>query len=217
MEQQRNEQSLTVKQLADRLGVSKTAIRKRFTEEFRAEHVQDVDGLLLIDEDGCKLIAETLKTSAHSIPKAPETNTNRILETMETVMETAETDTIALMKSTIDLLQTMLEAKDRQLEAKDRQLEALNTALDNSQQIQQQLTASLTKTQDALTAAQALHAGTLQTIAVGASDSPLETPQADGGIPVPPTPEEANSIAPDNRESLFKKLFRFGKKNKDGV
>ena len=68
--------SMTVKQLADSLGVTKTAIRKRFTEDFRANHLQTTaNGVIIISDEGCKLIAETLQTTANQIPQTAETVT----------------------------------------------------------------------------------------------------------------------------------------------
>lgn len=134
--------SMTVKQLADSLGVTKTAIRKRFTEDFRANHVQTTaNGVIIISDEGCKLIAETLQTTANQIPQTAETVTanpeNSLLET-----------TIAVLRE--------------QLSEKDKQITALTSALTTSQEQVKQLTESLHDTTAALTAAQALHAGTIK-------------------------------------------------------
>lgn len=134
--------SMTVKQLADSLGVTKTAIRKRFTEDFRANHVQTTaNGVIIISDEGCKLIAETLQTTANQIPQTAETVTanpeNSLLET-----------TIAVLRE--------------QLSEKDKQITALTSALTTSQDQIKQLTESLHDTTAALTAAQALHAGTIK-------------------------------------------------------
>lgn len=70
--------SKTIKQLADELGVSKTAVRKYMTPEFREAHTATTDGnIIAIDEEGCKLIAETIKkpqeTAGNQLPETPET------------------------------------------------------------------------------------------------------------------------------------------------
>ena len=63
----------TVKQLADELGVSKTAIRKRMDSDFRANYVQTTENnVLIISEIGCEIIAKTLKTSENQIPQTTE-------------------------------------------------------------------------------------------------------------------------------------------------
>lgn len=132
---------MTIKQLADELGVTKTAIRKRFTDDFRANHLHTTDNnTIIIDDEGCKLIAETLQTAANQIPKTTE---NR--------METSESSANLLLETlqtTITTLQEQLSAKDNLIAA---QQEQINT-----------LTESLHDTVTALTAAQALHAGTIQ-------------------------------------------------------
>lgn len=134
--------SMTVKQLADSLGVTKTAIRKRFTEDFRANHLQTTaNGVIIISDEGCKLIAETLQTTANQIP-----------QTAETVTENTEN---SLLETTIAVLR-------EQLSEKDKQITALTSALTTSQEQVKQLTESLHDTTAALTAAQALHAGTIQ-------------------------------------------------------
>lgn len=134
--------SMTVKQLADSLGVTKTAIRKRFTEDFRANYLQTTaNGVIIISDEGCKLIAETLQTTANQMP-----------ETAETVTENTEN---SLLETTIAVLR-------EQLAEKDKQIAALTSALATSQEQVKQLTDSLRDTTTALTAAQALHAGTIQ-------------------------------------------------------
>ena len=134
--------SMTVKQLADSLGVTKTAIRKRFTEDFRANHLQTTaNGVIIISDEGCKLIAETLQTTANQIP-----------QTAETVTENTENS----------LLQTTIAVLREQLSEKDKQIAALTSALTTSQEQVKQLTESLHDTTTALAAAQALHAGTIK-------------------------------------------------------
>ena len=122
----------TIKQLADELGVSKTAIRKYMTEDFRAAHTAIIAGNIIeISDDGCELIAVSLRKPQ----KSTENNVSEAQETQD-------------LRSEIAFLREQLTAKDEQLAAKDRQIETLTSALENT-------TASL-KT------AQALHAGTIQ-------------------------------------------------------
>lgn len=210
---------MTVKQLADKLGVSKTAVRKRFTDEFREQHIQSVDGILIIDENGCKLIAESLKTNAYPILETSESNANQIPESAETIPKTSEISSNSLLQSTIDMMQNTIETLQGQLATKDQQIEALTAALSNAQQIQQQLTAALETSQDnqrklvdSLNNAQALHAGTLQTIAVRASDSSQDTPQDTDGIQVPLEPENTIKEPLDGKKGVFSWLFKKRKK-----
>lgn len=138
---------MTIKALADTLGVSKTAIRKYMTPEFREAHTQTTTGNIIeIDEDGCKLIAETIK-------KPPETPENQFPETPE----------ISGLREEIAFLREQLQAKDRQLEAKDRQLEQKDKQLEAADAQITNLTQSLENITESLQTAQALHAGTIQT------------------------------------------------------
>ena len=131
--------SKTIRELADELGVSKTAVRKYMTEDFRAQHTANLLGnIIQIDEDGCKLIAESLrKPSATGGNSIPETTENQGLR-----------DEVAFLRG-------QLEAKVRQLEAQLAQLATKETEILN-------LTAALENTTKSLHAAQALHAGTMQ-------------------------------------------------------
>lgn len=83
---------MTIKQLANSLGVSKTAIRKRFTAEFRNNYLKTTEnGVIIISENGCKLIAETIQTTTNQLPQTEET--------------------------TIDVLIKQISEKDKQIEA----------------------------------------------------------------------------------------------------
>ena len=118
----------TVKQLADELGVSKTAIRKRMDSDFRANYVQTTENnVLIISEIGCEIIAKTLKTSENQIPQT--------------------TENIVSDNSMILFLQEQLREKDKQIEALTKALENTTSSLKASQAlhagtIQNQLTES---------------------------------------------------------------------------
>lgn len=135
--------SMTIKELADSLGVSKTTIRKWLTPEFRAQHTQETaNRVLVVSANGCKLIAESYRKPPESYRKPPKTTENQFAETPETTGNPA-TDTI-----TVPI--TIWETLQEQLAAKDRQIEALQTAL---------------------LAAQALHAGkTIPLLEDGSAD-----------------------------------------------
>ena len=102
---------------------------------------QGANGVIIISDEGCKLIAETLQTTANQIP-----------QTAETVTENTENS----------LLQTTIAVLREQLSEKDKQIAALTSALTTSQEQVKQLTESLHDTTTALAAAQALHAGTIK-------------------------------------------------------
>ena len=125
---------MTIRQLADDLGVTKAAVRKHLTPGFRADHVSSVDGVLQIDDEGCELLRKSCGNVSGNVSGNP---CERRENPAETVFgNSVSTEVISIFKE--------------QLEAKDRQIEALQAAL--------------TETTAALQAAQALHAGTLQQI-----------------------------------------------------
>ena len=117
--------SMTVKQLADKLNVSKTAIRKRFTDEFKAQYVEtNPDGSLQVTDVGCKLIEESLQ-------KQPQTPQTKIAETGENQSLQVVVDT---QKETIGLLKGQLAAKDEQIRAQQEQITALQAELERERQ-----------------------------------------------------------------------------------
>lgn len=134
---------MTVKQLADELGVSKVAIRKHLDAEFRATYVREgAKGVLYVDEIGCEILRTGFR-------KPPQTG-NQFPETKDKFPETGgNLVTLKLVES----LQKQLAVKDRQIEEKDRQIASLTAALAAEQQTVHE--------------AHSLHAGTIQQIAAG--------------------------------------------------
>lgn len=124
----------TIKQLADELEVSKTAVRKYMTDEFRAAHTAiTAGGIITIDDAGCKWIAERLqKPSKSTANHEPETTENQV-----------SVDMVKLLQSTIEALQQQLEVKDRQIA---------------------ELTETVKAQAQSISSAQALHAGTMQQV-----------------------------------------------------
>lgn len=144
----------TIKELADEFSISKTAIRKRMTDEFRAEYTETINGVIYISETGCELIAETIlktpETIQETIPGTPET----FAETMQTTDQKPQTqydDLIQLLKNTIASLENQLTIKDKQIEELNSRLSEASAALLATQ-------SNLTESQQALMNAQALHA-----------------------------------------------------------
>ena len=104
--------SKTIKQLADELGVSKTAVRNYMTEEFREKHTErDCKGVIVVSEEGCKLIAESLGN--------PENNRK----------EVSENELCTIPRSVLTMLEEQLRVKDEQIAAKDAQIADLTETL----------------------------------------------------------------------------------------
>lgn len=108
----------TIKQIADELGVSKTAVRNYMTADFRAKYTaKDSKGVITITQEGCEVIAEMLG------------------KTENEHKESSETELITIPRSVLTLLENQLKEKDVQLAEKDRQIMKLETLLDQAQQL----------------------------------------------------------------------------------
>ena len=138
----------TIRQIADEIGVSKQAVFKKI----KREPLSTVDGRLMVEVDGEKLIKQAFSEIA------PSTTDNQLTGAVDGLVDapstknaekTAEVDgVISVLQATIDTLQGQLEVKDRQIEQQAQTITRLTDALAAAQQ-----TAA---------AAQALHAGTIQ-------------------------------------------------------
>lgn len=132
---------VTIKALADALGVSKTAIRNYMDDEFRAKHTaKDDKGVITIDSEGCKLLSENFGKQA-----------------VNTGKQTPETEVLAIPRSVWQLMEDQLREKDEQLRVKDQQIA--------------DLTSTVRAQAESLQAAQALHAGTMQQMLPEQSES----------------------------------------------
>lgn len=94
----------------------------------------------------------------------------------------------ATAQAAITALQQQLEVLQQQLEIKDKQIEQLTDALNN--------------TTAALTAAQALHAGTIQ------QQLTTEQPQSELDVPTAPEDQEEQPVPTPEKRSLFARIFK---------
>lgn len=102
---------MTIKQLADALGVSKTFVRKHMDDDFRLQHTETTaNGVITIDPDGCKLLSET-------IGNRMETTENQVAETTAN----SENPLYGMLKDELD-------AKNRQIEQLQTQVSELTKA-----------------------------------------------------------------------------------------
>lgn len=109
---------VTIKALADALGVSKTAIRNYMDEDFRAKHTaKDDKGVITIDSEGCKLLSENFGK-----------------QTVNTGKATPETEVLAIPRSVWQLMEEQLREKDEQLRVKDQQIADLTAAVKSQAQ-----------------------------------------------------------------------------------
>ena len=124
----------TVRQIADELGVSKTAVSKQIANLGLRSSLRKNGNQFAIDEQQEVLIKQAF------LEKTKTENANQ--SQTKTQTENHEVgDLVCVLQATIDTLQGQLEVKDRQIE---------------------KLTEALVAAQQTAAAAQALHAGTIQ-------------------------------------------------------
>lgn len=148
----------TIRQIADEIGVSKQAVFKKIKREPLSTSLQGltatVDGRLMVEVDGEKLIKQAFSEIAPSTKNAEKT---------------AEVDgVISVLQATIDTLQGQLEVKDRQIEQQFQTITRLTDALASAQQ-----TAAT---------AQVLHAGTIKQLYLDESRDEEQSPKEEGWV-----------------------------------
>ena len=124
----------TIKQIADEIGVSKTAVRNKITPEMKTMFAETVSGVIYISPEGETLI------------KAAFLSTKPQIEVAD-VSENQFADVSGQVSALITMLQKELDIKNEQIQELNNRLAESNVALVAAQQTAQ--------------AAQALHAGTM--------------------------------------------------------
>ena len=131
----------TIRQIADEIGVSKTAVNKQIANLGLRSGLRKNGNQFAIDEHQEALIKQAfLEKSQTEIEN--QTQTKSQTESHEVG------DLVCVLQATIDTLQGQLEVKDRQIEQQAQTITRLTDALAAAQQT--------------AVAAQALHAGTIQ-------------------------------------------------------
>ena len=138
--------SMTVKQLAEELGVSKPTISKAISDLGLQGNLHKIGNRFILEDSEIAAIkSQITQTPKPPEPQETETETEKQTEKAET--ETKKT-LISLLESQITILSQQLAVKDGQIAAQQEQIRTL--------------TESLRDTTTALAAAQALHAGTIK-------------------------------------------------------
>ena len=118
-----NENYKTIKELADEFNVSKQAVRKRLTEEFRANHVETVTS------NGVKTLVVTY--TGYMLLKQHFTTSNATGNDKVTDTSNPTTGDLSVVK----ILEQQLFVKDKQLENKDSQISQMQNLLDQQQRL----------------------------------------------------------------------------------
>lgn len=141
-------QKKTIRELADEIGVSKTAINKKVTKTMKKKFFTKVGNRFEIDEEGQKtiksmFIKEPIENANHK-PKSENTQTKTITEPIntwktQTNSETTETPTPESETKEINDISentmNIIENYQNQLKEKDRQLARVYKLLDQQQQL----------------------------------------------------------------------------------
>ena len=138
----------TIRQIADEIGVSKTAVSKQIANLGLRSGLRKNGNQFAIDEHQEALIKQAFSEKSQTeIENQSQTKTQT---------ENHEVgDLVCVLQATIDTLQGQLQVKDTQLGEKDRQIAELNARM-------AELSSALVAAQQTAQAAQALHAGTIQ-------------------------------------------------------
>ena len=198
----------TIKQIADELRVSKQAVWQRVkrSEELSAmlaDHSENVNGTIHVDD----VLEQRIKEQypERNTPETVDETSVNIDETTvnidETTVNVDETNNNVDINTLIVTLQNTVDTLQQQLTVKDKQIDELTTMLKSSQEQQATLVT-------ALSAAQALHAGTIQerlTEHSGSSEEQVETKAADS------VPDEIRKSAQElqqKRKGFFARIIR---------
>lgn len=107
----------TVRELSNLFGVSKQAINKRMTAEFRRQHVTNkiIKGVrtMLVDSSGENLLKQAFKTDNNQ--QQSDNQDNQLV---------------------VDVLKEQVHSQKKELDIKNEQIKKLQTLLDQSQQLQ---------------------------------------------------------------------------------
>ena len=124
----------TIRQIADEIGVSKTAVNKQIANLGLRSGLRKNGNQFAIDEQQEALIKQAFSEKS-------QTEIENQTQTKSQTENHEVSDLVCVLQATIDTLQGQLEVKDRQIE---------------------KLTEALVAAQQTAVAAQALHAGTIQ-------------------------------------------------------
>lgn len=163
------EDKKTIREMAEELGVSKTAIRKKmavlFANDTGNQLSETVCGIIYISVFGQKLIVEAFShnqrkpVSAAVSGKLPETG-SQLSETglQQVSSEVSSVElVIKVLQEQLSVKDSQLSVKDEQLAEKDRQIENLQTALAQEQAALAREQENVKLAQESVRLAQQLH------------------------------------------------------------
>ncbi|HCC4703037.1 TPA: DUF536 domain-containing protein [Enterococcus faecium] len=130
----------TIKELAEELGVSKTAINKKVSDENRKLWFSKIGNKFVINETGQKAIKSMFFNE----------NSNQQLVGEKTKTENHKNANQVPELEVLSLLEQQLNQKDMQLQEKDEQIKQMQKLLDQQQQLTLQANQQIEKLQEQL-------------------------------------------------------------------
>lgn len=184
----------TIKEIADEIGVSKTAVRKKITETIRNRFAETIGNTIYIDQDGVNLIKSMFNGVSEN------ENTNQVSDGLQLVSGN-QTETVSdSLRSVSDQVSDGLRSVSDQVRGNDqvdrlidmlqKELEMKNKQIDDLNNRLEEVTSALTTAQQNITNEQVLHASTIQKQLTGGS-----------------------SIVTEEKQGFFKRIFKNKKKN----
>ncbi|MCE3073982.1 DUF536 domain-containing protein [Enterococcus faecium] len=137
-----NRTEKTIKELAEELGVSKTAINKKVSDENRKLWFSKIGNKFVINETGQKAIKSMFFNENE--------NSNQQLVVEKTKTENHKNANQVPQLEVLSLLEQQLNQKDMQLQEKDEQIKQMQKLLDQQQQLTLQANQQIEKLQEQL-------------------------------------------------------------------
>jgi len=113
----------TIKQVADELGTSKTAIRRRLTDDFKKKHTEIINGVIFIKPEGEKMIVETVPERSGTVERCVPVRSGTPLQ------EVTAGIAAAVMQGEIDALKKIIDLMEVQKAKDDRLIEELSATV----------------------------------------------------------------------------------------
>lgn len=145
--------NITIKELADELGVSKTTISNTIDMLGIQQELKKIGNRFMLDEIQVSKIKTQIMQSSEM--KTSQKLQNEMQSETQKVQSETEKTLISFLETQISILHDQLTAKDAQINMLGKSLQDTSSALTAAQE-------ALRDTTAALTAAQALHAGTIK-------------------------------------------------------
>lgn len=136
----------TIKELAEELGVGKTAINKKVSKENRKLWFSKNGNKFVINDSGQKAIRVMFGVKNDNSEHKPVSEISTT-ETPKNTNQVSESELISLLEKQLNQKDIQLQEKDIQLQEKDNQIKQMQELLDQQQQLTLQANQQIEKLQ----------------------------------------------------------------------